>query len=78
MEIENADQCSLCQECVKYSKDLGLPQKSVIIGENDKKFIFIVESTGALPPEDIVLRSIKILHQKLAFLSEALKPKMRI
>jgi hypothetical protein len=49
----------------------------VVIGENDAKFIFTVEGTGALPPEDIVLRSIKILHAKLSFLSDAMQSKLR-
>jgi DNA-directed RNA polymerase alpha subunit len=77
IEIENADNCSLCQECTKYSREVGLPAKTVLIGENDDKFIFTVEGTGALSPEDIVLRSIKILHGKLSFLADAMQPKLR-
>lgn len=77
VEIENADQCSLCQECTKFARDVGLPAKTVVIGENDSKFVFTVEGTGALSPEDVVLRSIKILHGKLSFLSEAMQPKLR-
>ena len=62
VEIENADNCSLCQECTKFAHDIcGLPNKSVLIRENDARFRFTVESTGALPPEEIVLRSIKLL-----------------
>ena len=58
IEIEDADQCSLCQECTKYSDELGLPSRSVVVGENDKRFLFTVESTGALAPEEIVVRSL--------------------
>lgn len=72
IEVENADQCSLCQECTRYTSELGLPQKLVQISENDARFIFTVESTGALAPEDIVLRAIKILQQKLDFLTSGL------
>lgn len=50
IEIENAINCSLCQECVKYTEECGL-EKAVKISENDCKFTFTVESTGALAPE---------------------------
>jgi DNA-directed RNA polymerase II subunit RPB3 len=72
IEIENADLCSLCQECTKFADELGLPSKSVQVNENDRKFLFTVESTGALPPEEIVVRSMKILQSKLDFLREGL------
>ena len=72
VEIENADNCSLCQECTRYSAEVGLPPRTVSIGENDARFIFTVESTGALPPEEIVLRSLKILQTKLDFLKNGL------
>lgn len=62
VEIENADNCSLCQECTKFAHDIcGLPNRSVIVRENDAKFFFIVEGTGAMPPEEVVLRSIRLL-----------------
>lgn len=72
VEIENADNCSLCQECTKFSQEVGLPSRSVMISENDSRFIFTIEGTGALPPEEIVLRSVKILQKKISDLSEAL------
>ena len=72
IEIENADQCSLCQECTRYAAELELPTKTVRVSENDARFIFTVESTGALPPEEIVLRAFKILQEKLDFLTNGL------
>ena len=36
-------------------------------------FIFTVESTGALSPEDIVRQSIAVLQQKLMTLHDALE-----
>jgi DNA-directed RNA polymerase II subunit RPB3 len=54
IDIENSDNCSLCQECIKFTQECGV-EKAVKIGENDNKFIFTVESTGALPPEQIVI-----------------------
>ena len=36
-------------------------------------FIFTIESTGALPPEDIVRQSIQVIMQKLDTLSSSLE-----
>lgn len=69
IDIENVDNCSLCQECVKHTAGPGL-EGAVKISENDQKFLFTVESTGALPPDEIVVRSMKILQQKLTSLQE--------
>lgn len=71
IDIENPDNCSLCQECVKYTQEEGI-ERGVKITENDHKFIFIVESTGALDPEDIVFRAIVILQKKLRSLQESI------
>lgn len=51
---------------------MELPSKAVFISENDVHFIFTVESTGALAPEEIVLRAFKILQGKLTFLKDGL------
>lgn len=69
IDIENADQCSLCQECIKFTEDHGI-EKAVNIAENPTKFLFIVESTGAMDPQDIVVSAMKILQAKLTSLSE--------
>jgi len=51
----------LCQECVKYvHSDLGI-ERSIRIDENETKFTYIVESTGSLPPEEIVLKAFAVL-----------------
>ena len=52
--------CNICNPKDKYKYD-----KSVIVGEQDDKFIFIIESTGALEPIDIVRRAMKILKDKI-------------
>ena len=49
-----------------------MPSQSVTIGENDTRFIFTVESTGALAPDEIVLRALNILQTKLEFLKNGL------
>jgi len=44
----------------------------VEVGERDEKFIFTVESTGVLAPEDIVSRALNIFKDKLRVLSEGM------
>jgi len=44
----------------------------VRIDENMNKYIFTVESTGALSPEDIVLKAFYVLRTKLQMLKESM------
>lgn len=60
VEIEQADKCNLCIECIQFAEGAGL-DKAVSISENDTKFNFVIESTGALPPVDIVKTAFAIL-----------------
>jgi DNA-directed RNA polymerase II subunit RPB3 len=71
VEIEDADKCVLCIECVRYSQAQGL-ERAVKVGERDEKFVFTVESTGVLAPEDIVYRALNILIDKLKVLAEGM------
>jgi DNA-directed RNA polymerase alpha subunit len=71
VEIEDADRCILCIECVRFAQAEGL-ERAVKIGERDEKFIFTVESTGVMPPEVIVMRALAILKEKLAELSKSM------
>ena len=68
VDIEDIDKCNLCNECNKFAKESGFPG-TVIIDEVQHKFIFTVESTGALSPQTIVLKAIQVLTQKLRELS---------
>lgn len=86
VDIEDAGKCNLCNECVKYvSVDLELPknieyeslgvqnwEKMIRIDENMNKYIFDVESTGALSPEDIVLKAFTVLKTKLQMLKDSM------
>jgi len=71
VEIEDADRCILCIECVRFAQANGL-ERSVKVGERDEKFVFTVESTGVLAPDDIVSRALNILREKLQTLSDAM------
>lgn len=71
VEIEDADKCILCIECVRFAQANNL-ERAVKIAERDEKFIFTVESTGVLAPEDIVSRAMTILSHKLKSLSDSM------
>ncbi len=43
-------------------------ERAVRIDENETKFTFVVESTGALPPDEIVMKAFAVLRQKLDML----------
>ena len=77
VDIEDSDKCNLCTECVKYIGSLKDEYREhhvnwwdnvARIDERDNCFYFTVESTGALQPEDIVLRAFNVLRQKLQML----------
>ena len=71
VEIENSEKCNLCEECWRYTDTLKI-EKAVRIDEEESKFNFIVESTGALQPVDIVKRAFRILKEKINRFSEDL------
>lgn len=48
-------------------------ERAVKVGERDDKFIFTIESTGVLPPEDIVKRGLEILRMKLDELAKTMR-----
>lgn len=72
VDIEDADRCTLCKECTKCSVEMGFPTKTVEYGEDPCSFLFQVESTGVLEPEDILLKAMRILHEKLSNFSHAI------
>lgn len=60
--------CTYCQECVLKSEEFGkkdLVSIKELKTKNGNTFLFHVESTGALKPEDIVLTAFGILQDKL-------------
>lgn len=79
VDVENAGACILCNECVKYlnvdvdpnnNKQYNPEQKEnfdrmIKVDERTDKFIFTVESTGSLSPEDIVIKAFSVLRTKL-------------
>ncbi|CDW73871.1 rna polymerase ii core subunit [Stylonychia lemnae] len=72
VEIENSDKCIQCIECLRFAQANNL-ERAVKIAEREDKFVFTVESTGVLTPEDIVSRALQILMRKLYELGTQMK-----
>lgn len=62
--------CTLCRECIRHE---GWEDR-VQISRNKKHFIFSVESTGVLKPEEIVEQALEVLIQKCTTLLTELTP----
>jgi DNA-directed RNA polymerase II subunit RPB3 len=64
VEIEDALKCTYCNECKKKAESFQKPDL-VHIKMKEDKFIFTVETTGSLHPEEIVLSALNNLKEKL-------------
>jgi len=64
IEIENLNDCMFCKECVKKCGEFGV-HKGIKIGMKEGEFLFTVESSGVLKPEDIVKKGLETLKRKL-------------
>jgi len=65
VQIEDSLRCMYCMECKKKSEYFNKPDAVQVIQKQDR-FIFTVETTGALKPEEVVLTAFKVLREKLA------------
>lgn len=64
--VTNPLDCVYCEECVRVSSEiLDTPDLVQVNVKQPNEFIFTVETTGALPPQDIVRMAIKTLRTKL-------------
>lgn len=52
-------------------KDIDL-NRAVKIDESESKYNFTVEGTGALAPEEIVIKAFSVLREKFAMMKEYL------
>jgi len=64
VDIEDAAACIFCDECKKKAIQLDVPDL-VSIRQKQDRFLFTVETTGALRPEEVVRSAIKIIQEKL-------------
>lgn len=70
IEIRNPMNCTLCQDCMD-----ACPKNppAVEIGWKEDTFIFNLESTGAIPPERIILEAFNVLSKKCEDFTNQLK-----
>ena len=66
--VANMKSCSMCRECVKDSRW----KDKINLGRVKDSFTFSVESTGALDPEEIFRRSLRVLKDKCQEVKDAL------
>jgi DNA-directed RNA polymerase subunit D len=59
LKITDVEKCTMCRACVE-----ACPKGALKIGHDDSKFIFNIESTGALPPEKILSKALDELGDK--------------
>lgn len=64
LAIEDATRCMYCMECEKTATEMDKPDL-VHVGMKQDRFIFTVETNGALSPVEVVKRSIQELRNKL-------------
>jgi len=60
-----------CKECKKKAEDYGKPDM-VSLSQKQDRFIFTVETTGGLKPEEVVFGALDVLKRKLSFLQTSL------
>lgn len=67
IEVENMLNCTFCRQCQETLENDGdkESERNIYIDQVPDKYIFTVESTGALLPETIVKRAWDILRRKL-------------
>lgn len=76
--VIDLDKCTYCMECKEFASEESLGRDFVTIKEKEmgggkREFIFTVESTGSLPPEQIVMMGFDTLVSKLAKVSQELR-----
>jgi DNA-directed RNA polymerase II subunit RPB3 len=73
VSVDDPQQCIFCEECINYAADIQKPGL-VTVRMKEGRFIFKVETTGVLAPEDIVESALRILTQKFGTLDDELRP----
>lgn len=67
LTVRQRDKCMYCGECEKSCEEITkrVDHDLLSISRNDSKFIFTVETTGALPPEDVVEQALHVIEKKM-------------
>lgn len=68
LHVKDLEACSECKACAQACKE-----GAIEISSDPTKFVFKVESTGALPPDQIILRAVDSLKDKFGEFSKLVK-----
>jgi DNA-directed RNA polymerase II subunit RPB3 len=71
VEVDNHMACVFCDECVKTADAWKLDEPFVKITQKVGKYIFSVETTGALKPEEVVKHALTSMKRKLDAVKES-------
>eukprot|EP01116_Phalansterium_solitarium_P013557 TRINITY_DN30948_c0_g1_i1.p1 TRINITY_DN30948_c0_g1~~TRINITY_DN30948_c0_g1_i1.p1 ORF type:complete len:300 (-),score=98.91 TRINITY_DN30948_c0_g1_i1:166-1065(-) len=71
--VDQPQNCTYCGECEKkqleFKDDQGRPTRGLVtVKSKPDRFIFSVEVTGALKPEDVVTHALNVLKMKLSYI----------
>jgi len=71
--VEKPQNCTYCGECEKkqleFKDEYGRPMRGLVaVKSKPDRFIFTVEVTGALKPEEVVLHALSVLKMKLSYI----------
>jgi len=70
--VEKPRDCIYCEECIMLANEEFEMKNLIKVQQSPDKFIITVESTGSLPPTEIVSRGLDVLIDKLDSLELAL------
>jgi len=68
VKVADVLKCTLCGDCVE-----ACPKGAINVGKVDGSFIFYLESTGAMSPEDVMVKSANVLIDKAKRFMNALE-----
>eukprot|EP00033_Pygsuia_biforma_P001593 GCRY01001794.1.p1 GENE.GCRY01001794.1~~GCRY01001794.1.p1 ORF type:complete len:303 (+),score=39.05 GCRY01001794.1:194-1102(+) len=76
VDIEDANRCFYCNECKKMGEEVfGMVNNPIVhIRQKPDRFLFTVESSGSLPPAEIVQSALRVLKQKLMLIQVHMGP----
>ncbi len=68
VKVSDVLKCTLCGDCVE-----SCPKGAIEVGKVDGSFVFYLESTGTMSPEDVIIKSADVLIEKAKRFIKALE-----
>jgi len=62
--VADLSACTYCQECVYTCEEMNVPE-AIHIGMKKERYIFTVETTGSLRPEEVVMSALDVIKNKM-------------